>query len=271
MARRVTRGLPPNWIAMVAECGHADLERVATLPATFQALELFEELFPDEFDAIRDRRFAASEDGASFEALGAFVRLVGDRLFPLRDFYEFEEYGFLDEIPHVYFFDFANFDGECEGYGSAVSLGLALAWADEYGAEAFEWAGCSPDGARAIECEVLRGVAFDDLAKRARRLRGPLRHLPLAYAIAARSTGNPMLDGPCDCGGCWGLGWSLENVRLLEQSYREATEAFAKLEELALWLDVNPDARVARAVRSWNRSTRPADSVRSTGVTDVAA
>lgn len=78
----------------------------------------------------------------------------------------------------------------------------------------------------------------------------PLKALPKAFEMITYRTGNPWLDLPQV--GFVGFGWSIERITGLLGARLEAEQITEAIDELSVWLEEDPAARIARVVELWN-------------------
>ena len=219
------------------------------LGSTTQLLALFARFFPHEFQAQKFSPLGSEDQLIAAEI--AFLRLVGQRLFPIPD-YLLDDYESFDEglisIPvEPLFGDWWNEDPE--DLPLVFRLPLALAGLipsgeelDAYFPEAFREAS---DHRPKIDWERLEMVCATATA--------PLSALWLAVLITDHSTNNVWLDASYEIAATE-IVWTAENMEYLAEAF---TAAQAKLDEvfaLDEWLKQDPD-HLRQAVALWVEAT----------------
>ena len=219
------------------------------LGSTAQLLALFAKFFPLEFQAQKFSLIGSEDKLIAAEI--AFLRLVGQRLFPIPE-YLLDEYERYDEglisIPvEPLFGDWWNEDPEDLPLVFRLPLSLAGMIPAGEELEAYFPEAFTSDHRPKIDWERLEMVCSTAPP--------PLSALWLAVLITDHSTDNVWLDASYEIAAAEVV-WTAENMEFLAEAF---TDAQAKLDEvfaLDEWLKQDPD-HLRQAVALWAEACAP--------------
>jgi hypothetical protein len=191
-------------------------------------MDLFRSLFP----AVASE-FPRVPVGLEQSVMGCFLRLIGSRYFPIRDFVMFEAEiameleSLLYQIP-IPTLNYDYFDMMPDEMPDLLRLILARL-------------NCITDEqfAMPLDRDSEPDLNHKKLKNLAARENPPLRYLPDAVAYALHDTGHAWLDMTEYDIGYSCLEWSRENVEMLAGEFKRAKPILQRVNSLVSWVDRN--------------------------------
>jgi hypothetical protein len=226
------------------------IHKLSYLDEVSEALKIYQHFFPKEFAS--DKLKPIREIGDLHATLEKCLRLINQHLFNLPDWY-FDELAHEESLNYVpiepIFGEWWDIDFEELAPLWQVLLILTrevtLDWVES---EMGRIIGAANNARRQWKD---RKTDFYKLARLCRRQAPPLRHLDLALSVLSFNTGNPWLDTTYESPIT--VDWTVENIKHLRKSWREAIQANKHIDSLDHWLSED-ESHISELLNLWSRA-----------------